>query len=238
MTVEPPAGPPERQPGDDDPAAQPPDEDDEPGTGRREWRPTTDPSVPVPRAQAAAVTAAALHATATAIDVTPRPLPAEWEADRAVTALYAAQYRTLVVLAAFLVRDTATAEEIVQDAFVALHTGWPTLRGLGYDGALAYLRRSVVNRSRAVLRQGRELEPEPLRRAPWTEREAIAESERSVVVSALRALPLRQREALVLRYYEDLSTTQIASIMGISTATARNYIARGMSSLRAVLEME
>ena len=75
---------------------------------------------------------------------------AEWSADRAVVELYAEQYRALVRLAALLVRDTPTAEEVVQDAFVAMHGGWQRLRDT--EKALAYLRQAVVNRSRSVLR--------------------------------------------------------------------------------------
>ena len=63
--------------------------------------------------------------------------PVDVEADRAVTALYSEHYRTLVGLAAFLVRDTATAEEVVQDSFVAMHCGWRRLRDS--DKALPYL---------------------------------------------------------------------------------------------------
>src|SRR5215471_17132926 len=73
-----------------------------------------------------------------------------WSADRAVTELYSLHYRALVRLAALLVRDTPTAEEVVQDSFVAMHGGWQRLRDA--EKALAYLRQAVVNRSRSVLR--------------------------------------------------------------------------------------
>src|SRR6185437_1111607 len=78
------------------------------------------------------------------------PVPAEWDAARAVTAIYTAHYRPLVRLAVLLVRDVATAEEIVQDSFIAMHATWRQPE----DGekALSYLRQSVVNRSRTVLR--------------------------------------------------------------------------------------
>jgi RNA polymerase sigma-70 factor (sigma-E family) len=159
------------------------------------------------------------------------------EADRAVTALYAEHYRTLVGLAAFLVRDTATAEEVVQDSFVAMHCGWRRLRDS--EKALSYLRRSVVNRSRSVLRHRMVVDknaPQPLPDMPSAEQGAITEMERSAVVEALRALPLRQREALVLRFYADLSAGQIASIMGISTGAVKSHTARGISTLRTALE--
>ncbi len=164
-------------------------------------------------------------------------VPVDVEADRAVTALYAEHYRTLVGLAAFLVRDTATAEEVVQDSFVAMHCGWRRLRDT--DKALSYLRRSVVNRSRSVLRHRMVVDknaPQPPPDMPSAEQGAITEMERSAVVDALRTLPLRQREALVLRFYADLSAGQIASIMGISPGAVKSHTARAMSALRRVLE--
>jgi RNA polymerase sigma factor (sigma-70 family) len=65
---------------------------------------------------------------------------------------------------------------------------------------------------------------------------AIAQLERSDVIAALQALPVRQREALVLRYYGELSEAQIAKMMEISKGAVKSYTARGMSSLHAVLE--
>ena len=166
-------------------------------------------------------------------------VPADWDADRAVTALYATHYRSLVRLAALLVRDVATAEEVVQDSFVAMHGGWHRLRDS--EKAFSYLRQSVVNRSRSVLRHRVVVDrnaPKPAPDMPSAEHGAIALLERSAVVSALRTLPPRQREALVLRYYGDLSEAQIASVMGISRGAVKSHTARAMSALRSVLERE
>jgi RNA polymerase sigma-70 factor (sigma-E family) len=166
-------------------------------------------------------------------------VPAEWDAERAVTALYGTHYRALVRLASLLLRDVSTAEEVVQDSFVAMHDSWRRIRDT--EKALSYLRQSVVNRSRSVLRHRVVVDrnaPKPPPLAPSAEQGAIAAFERTAVVSALRRLPLRQREALVLRYYADLSEAQIASAMGISRGAVKSHTARGMSSLRAVLEME
>jgi RNA polymerase sigma-70 factor (sigma-E family) len=163
----------------------------------------------------------------------------EWDADWAVAALYRDQYRSLVRLAALLVRDIATAEEVVQDSFVAMQGGWRRLRDT--DKALAYLRQTVVNRSRAVLRHRAVVDrnaPKPAPDMPSAEHGALAMLERSAVVAALRTLPPRQREAVVLRYYGNLSEAQIAGAMGISQGAVKSHTARAMIALRAVLERE
>ena len=153
-----------------------------------------------------------------------------------MTALYRTHYRSLVRLAALILRDVSTAEEVVQDSFVAMHNSWPRLRDS--DKALSYLRQSVVNRSRSVLRHRMVTDRNVLKPAPdmpGGEQEDISQLERSALISALRTLPARQREALVLRYYGDLSEAQIAVAMGISTGAVRSHAARAMSSLRAEL---
>lgn len=172
-------------------------------------------------------------------DVALGSVPADWDADRAVTALYTAHYRSLVRLAALLVRDVATAEEVVQDSFVAMHGGWRRLRDS--DKALSYLRQSVVNRSRSVLRHRVVVDrnaPKPPPDMPSAEHGAMTLLERSAVVAALRTLPPRQREALVLRYYQDLSEAETASAMRVSRGTAKSAAARGIASLRRLLQEE
>ena len=180
--------------------------------------------------------AGALPPDAFGVSGTVRP---EWSADRAVIELYSQHYRALVRLAALLVRDTPTAEEVVQDSFVAMSGGWQRLRDT--EKALAYLRQAVVNRSRSVLRH-RTVVDKNLQKAPpdmpSAEHGALVLLERSAVVAALRGLPDRQREALVLRYYADLSEAEIATAMGISRGAVKSHTARGMSALRTALEQE
>ena len=157
-------------------------------------------------------------------------------ADRAVTALYLTHYRPLVRMAALLVQDLATAEEIVQDSFVAVHAAWRRLPDS--DHALSYLRRSVVDRSRSVLRQHvvvDKLAPRLAPDLPSGSGEASIEVERSAFISALWTLPARQREVVVLRYFADLPETQVASATGISEGAVKVHAARAMSSLRAEL---
>src|SRR5215469_961172 len=80
----------------------------------------------------------------------PQSQATAWDADRLVTELYACEYRSLVRLAVLLVHDVPTAEELVWDAFAAMHRGWRRLRNT--EKALSYLRQAVVRRSRLVLR--------------------------------------------------------------------------------------
>jgi RNA polymerase sigma-70 factor (sigma-E family) len=162
---------------------------------------------------------------------------AEWSAELAVVELYSMHYKPLVRLAAVLVRDTPTAEEVVQEAFIAMHDGWHRLKDP--DKALAYLRQAVVNRSRSVLRHRVVVEknaPKPAPDMPSAEHGALVLLERSAVVAALRALPERQREAIILRYYVDLSEAEIAATMGISRGAVKSHTARGMAALRSALE--
>jgi len=97
------------------------------------------------------------------------------------------------------------------------------------EKALSYLRHAVVRRSRSVLRQ-----------AAVTDKNAPdpAPLERSAVVAALRTLPGRQREAIVLRYYAGLSDAQIAAAMGVSGRMVKSHTARGMSPLRTILDQK
>jgi RNA polymerase sigma-70 factor (sigma-E family) len=163
----------------------------------------------------------------------------DWGADRAVTELYSTHYRSLVRLAALLIRDdVAAAEEVVQDSFVAMHS-W-SRRLCDSDKALFYLRQSVVKRSRSALRHRVVADrnaPEPPADMPNADHRVTVPLERSAVVAALRALPPRQREALVLRYYGDMSDAQIASVMGIRRGSVKTHTASAISALRAILEV-
>jgi RNA polymerase sigma-70 factor (sigma-E family) len=163
---------------------------------------------------------------------------ATWDADSALEQLYAAHWRQLVRLSVLLVRDVATAEEVVQDAFVAVHGRWSKLRD--HDKALAYLRQTVVNRSRSALRHravvtrhaAREAVPRP---QPGADEAALATDRRGAVLDAMRELPDRQREVLALRYYLDLSEAEIADALGISRGAVKSHASRGSATLRTLL---
>ena len=164
------------------------------------------------------------------------PVGAARPADRAVTVLYQSHYAALVREAALLVGDVATAEDVVQDCFIALHRAWWRVRD--HSTALFYLRRSVINKSRSVLRRRVVADRLPLpaeRPLPSAEDSALAVAALSAVRAALRALPARQREVLVLRYYADLPETQIAAVLGISRGSVKAHAARARDALRTAL---
>ena len=182
-----------------------------------------------------------LTATALVPEILPeiRSAPSVWDADRVVTEIYHGEYKSLVRLAVLLVHDVPTAEEVVQDAFEAMHTAWRRLRDS--EKALSYLRQAVVNRSRSVLRHRTVVDknaPKPAPDEPSAEHAAMALIERSAVIEALRTLPDRQREAIVLRYYADLSEADIAATMGISKGAVKSHTARAMAALKSILEQE
>ena len=162
---------------------------------------------------------------------------AAWTAEAYFTELYTLHYRRLVRAAWMLVRDLPTAEEVVQDAFVSMNDAWQRLRDA--ENALAYMRQVVVNRSRSVLRHQmvveKHLEAAPPD-MPSAEYGALISLQRDAVVAALRRLTARQREAIVLRYYADLSEAEIADAMGISRGAVKSHTARGMAALRTALE--
>jgi len=172
-------------------------------------------------------------------DVALAPIPVPWDADQALTAVYSDHYRCLVRLAWLLVQDVSTAEDVVQDSFVAMHTAWCRLRDS--DRALAYLRQSVVDRSRSVRRHravaGRNA-AQPRSGPPGAEPSVLPSLEHAAVARALRSLPARQREALALTYYGDLSEAQVASAMGVSQGAVKRHVARAIEALRVVMEMD
>jgi RNA polymerase sigma-70 factor (sigma-E family) len=164
---------------------------------------------------------------------------ATWSADDAVTRLYAAHYRPLVRLAALLTHDLSLAEEIAQDAFVALHQRWGRLHDP--DSGAAYLRQTVVNRSRSALRHRGVVSRFLHSRAddaasPSAETLVMAAGVHAEVLAAVRTLPARQREALVLRYYLDLSEAQTAELMGLSVGAVKSHTSRALAALRRDLD--
>lgn len=150
----------------------------------------------------------------------------------ALEVLYRREQHDLVRLAHLLVGDGARAEELVHDAFLRLapHVGRT-------DNPGGYLRTTVVNLCRDDQRRAavarRHLAERPLAVAP-----PPVPAESTAVWQALQALPERQRAAVVLRYYADLPTDEIARLLGARPATVRSLVHRGLAALKEVVPRE
>jgi RNA polymerase sigma-70 factor (sigma-E family) len=156
----------------------------------------------------------------------------------ALATLHREHYRSLVRLGSLVLGDVGLAEQVVQDAFVKLQLRWGGLRRL--DRAPAYLRSAVLNGARSQLRRQRVRDRHDARLtvAPWgatPETTALGQAEQDRIVTALRRLPDRQREALALRYYLDLPEGEIAAAMGVSAGSVKTHVHRGLASLAALL---
>jgi RNA polymerase sigma-70 factor (sigma-E family) len=156
-----------------------------------------------------------------------------------VVGLYAAHRLALVRLAVLLVDDLPLAEDVVQDAFLGLHRRQAALTDPAT--ALGYLRSSVVNGSRSALRRRRTVRTNARRLQPVPEDVSPADhgvlraADQDEVLRAVRALPPRQREVLVLRYWSELSERQIATTLGISVGSVKSAASRGLDRLERLL---
>jgi RNA polymerase sigma factor (sigma-70 family) len=169
-----------------------------------------------------------------------------WTAERHVTALYQAHALSLARLALVMLGDQPAAEDVVQDAFLGLYRRWDNLTSL--SAARSYLRTSVLNGCRTRLRRqsrhgvladgtagahhdgafaGPSLES--------AEATVVHGEEHRAVLAAIRRLPARQREALVLRYYLDMTEDQAADAMRVSRGTVKSATSRAIASVGRML---
>jgi RNA polymerase sigma-70 factor (sigma-E family) len=158
------------------------------------------------------------------------------DANAGVTALYQAHAVGLIRLAIVMLGDRAAAEDAVQDAFLGLYRHWDRLDDRA--NALSYVRSAVLNRCRNALRQrGRAVRPDAAA-VPGESAEALVlvGEEHQRVLTAIRALPARQREALVLRFYLDMSEEETARSMGISRGTVKSATSRAVAALGRMLK--
>jgi RNA polymerase sigma-70 factor (sigma-E family) len=156
--------------------------------------------------------------------------------------LYRAHGLGLLRFALLLTGDRATAEDVLQDAFFGVYRALQ--RGREPDDVLAYLRASVLNAARTTQRAHarryalllRAAQPDP---PVWSaEAEVIADEDGRAVLTAVAALPRRQREVLALRYFLDVSEKDIAAMLGISRGTVASATARGLAALARKLKEE
>lgn len=162
-------------------------------------------------------------------------------ADDFVASLFRAHALALFRVALLLIGDQASAEDVVQDAFLRFHRAVPRLRDK--DKALAYLRASVVNGCRSVQRSRRRawlrgVEHEPPPPVGSAESAVMAEEDRRTVLAAVARLPVRAREVLALRYYLDLPHEEIAAILGIRRSTVTSTVSRALATLGRDLKEE
>jgi RNA polymerase sigma-70 factor (sigma-E family) len=170
-------------------------------------------------------------------DVAERPAPPA--ADDLVDDLFRAHAVTLVRVATLLLGDQQSAEDVVQDAFFGLYRGLPGLRDR--TKALPYLRASVINGSRSVLRARKRAVLRRVQHEPpvWSaESAAMVGEDRKALLAAVARLPRRAREVLALRYYLDLADHEIAAVLGISRATVSSTASRALAALARDLKEE
>ncbi|MEV0961997.1 SigE family RNA polymerase sigma factor [Streptomyces sp. NPDC049910] len=176
----------------------------------------------------------------------PAPIPSQREsAEEAVAAgttvdhlteTYRAHYRSLLGLAALLLDDTASCEDVVQEAFIRVHSARRRVRDK--EKTLAYLRQTVVNLSRSALRRrilGLKLLSKPMPDMASAEEGAYDQLERDALIKAMKGLQRRQREVLVLRYFADMTEAQVAATLGISLGSVKAYGSRGIAALRVAM---
>ncbi|QDY78081.1 SigE family RNA polymerase sigma factor [Streptomyces qinzhouensis] len=188
--------------------------------------PALSPGIPAQRENGGAGTAAGSAAPAVALGTTVDHL----------TETYRAHYRSLLGLAALLLDDTASCEDVVQEAFIRVHSARNRVRDP--EKTLAYLRQTVVNLSRSALRRrilGLKLLSKPMPDMASAEEGAYDQLERDALIKAMRGLQRRQREVLVLRYFADMTEAQVAQTLGISLGSVKAYGSRGIAALRVAM---
>jgi RNA polymerase sigma-70 factor (sigma-E family) len=166
------------------------------------------------------------------------PAPAGTAADPAdqVTALYQAHALGLLRLAVIMLGDRQAAEDVVQDAFLGLFRRWGALNDS--ERALAYVRSSVFNGCRTVLRKRARSRQFVLADPDADSAEALVVlgEEHREVLTALRRLPGRQREAVALRYCLDMPVGEVARVMGIAEGTVKSAASRGIAAIARMLK--
>ena len=143
----------------------------------------------------------------------------------------AARWPKLVHTAYLLTGDRHEAEDVVQATLAKVYLAWPRISRL--DEPDAYIHRALVNTNLSRFRKRRVVQlltsriPERAREPQHDQVE-----ERALLMSALAALPPRQRAVVVLRYWEDLSEHQVAEILGCSPGNVKSQASRGLRKLR------
>jgi RNA polymerase sigma-70 factor (sigma-E family) len=150
--------------------------------------------------------------------------------------LFRAHATPLLRLAVVLTGDHGLAEELVQEAFVRVHHA---KRPPAPGAERAYLRRTVINLSHGHHRHLRVVRCRPPDRAADgdpADADVVRRDDQRLVVEAIRSLPHRQRDCIVLRFYEDLSDAEIADVLGLSPGSVKTHLHRARTTLADRLE--
>lgn len=146
--------------------------------------------------------------------------------------LYRAQYGNVVAMAYALTGDLAEAQDLTQEAFCRTWQRWGRIAS--YDDPLAWIRRVVANlatsRWRRLLVAHRHLRRERPPQLPGLSPDRVA------LVTALRGLPVRHRQAIVLHYLVDLPVREVARELGVAEGTVKSWLHRGRTALAARLD--
>lgn len=152
-----------------------------------------------------------------------------WGADARYTRLVENHGRELLHLALMLVGNLHDAEDIVQDAVISVAAAWPRAQP---TSGIAYLKRAVSNRAIDYSRRRTEVVTDRLpERSVDDLNFLVFEEDREFFVMVDR-LPLKQRSAVILRYYADLNDSAIAAILDCSVQTVRSQIHHALTTLR------
>jgi len=178
-----------------------------------------------------------VHPHSTAADAA-RERDFEPDAEAALTDLYRVHALRLIRLAYVMLGDRQAAEDVVQDAFAGLYRRWGRLTD--HAKAVQYLRSCVLNGCRTAIRRTRPVlelvDHDPAEVSAETA--ALAGEQQRVLMRAIRRLPVRQREALLLRFYLDEPDAEIARLMGIRESTVRSTTHRALAALGRLLGEE
>ena len=165
--------------------------------------------------------------------------PDDAAVDALVVRLFEEEGRSLVRLVRLFVDDRNAAEDLVQEGFIRLARSAHRIKD--ETKAAAYLRSIVLNLARDHNRRGlvslRHHLPLDDRRAS-TEDEIVLRDDQQAVIDALRELPHRQRDCVVLRYYEELGIDDIAAALGISRNSVKTHLRRGLATMEQVLGVD
>jgi RNA polymerase sigma-70 factor (sigma-E family) len=153
-------------------------------------------------------------------------------ADHDFSAFVAARATTLLRVAYLACGDEAEAEDLLQTALERTYKNWDRVRR---DTVEPYVRRVIINTAISRARRRAILSIIPMRVPPERAARATDVDLRHVLMDALRSLPPRQRAVVVLRYWEDLSETQTAQVLGCTLGTVKSQASKAMAKLRTAL---